>query len=164
MQPSSHSFSRTLTKIVSSSPSHWKSYNSTYVTSPRFLSASLANCVHDLKSLFIHSSSAQPRVSSQSFMMLSLRAASRVSRSTRVRSSLRQLRHESTNTSNSSSSGASSLSQSLIGGLAGGGLVFLGGYTYYHFSGNQRFEASTRFHLMLTTYRSKKHCQYCQKG
>ncbi|CAD6577974.1 MAG: hypothetical protein ASARMPRED_008478 [Alectoria sarmentosa] len=66
--------------------------------------------------------------------MLSLRAASRASRSTRVRSSLRQLRHESANTSNSSSS-ASSLSQSLIGGLAGGGLVFLGGYTYYHFSG-----------------------------
>ncbi|CAF9903142.1 MAG: hypothetical protein ALECFALPRED_000145 [Alectoria fallacina] len=67
--------------------------------------------------------------------MLSLRAASRVSLSTRVRSSLRQIRHESTNTSNSSSGGTSSLSQSLIGGLAGGGLVFLGGYTYYHFSG-----------------------------
>ena len=163
MQLSSQSFSCTLTKIVSFSPSRWKYYNSTYVTSPRFLSASSANCVHDLKSLLIHSSSAHPQLSSQSFMMLSLRAASRASRSTRVRSSLRQLRHESANTSNSSSS-ASSLSQSLIGGLAGGGLVFLGGYTYYHFSGNQRFEVSTRFHLMLTTYRSKKPCQYCQKG
>lgn len=164
MQPSSHSFSRTLTKIVSSSHSHWNCYNSTYVTSPRFLSASSANCLHDFKSLFVHSSSAQPRLPSQSFMMLSLRAASRVSLSTRVRSSLRQIRHESTNTSNSSSGGTSSLSQSLIGGLAGGGLVFLGGYTYYHFSGNQGFEVSTLSHLMLTTYRSKKPCQYCQKG
>ncbi|KAM0803618.1 hypothetical protein BDR22DRAFT_41780 [Usnea florida] len=71
--------------------------------------------------------------------MLSLRAASRLSRTTCVRSSLRQIRHES-NTSNSSSGG---LSQSLIGGLAGGGLVFLGGYTYYHYSGKQSFGAKT---------------------
>ena len=78
--------------------------------------------------------------------MLSLRAASRVSRTTCVRS-LRQLRHESTNASNSSSSGGTnSLSQSLLGGLAGGGLVFLGGYTYYHFSGNELFEVSTACH------------------
>lgn len=76
--------------------------------------------------------------------MLRLRAANRVSRTICVRSSLRQLRHESTNTSNSSSSSGSSLSQSLIGGLAGGGLVFLGGYTYYHFSGAKNLVNTAR--------------------
>ena len=75
---------------------------------------------------------------SKSSIMLSLRAASRLSRTTCVRS-FRQLRHESTNASKSSPS-TSSLSQSLIGGLAGGGLVFLGGYSYYHFSGIKLFE------------------------
>ena len=73
-------------------------------------------------------------------MMLSLRAANRASRALPLRSFLRQLRHESTNTSNPTSSAGSGLSQSLIGGLAGGGLVFLGGYSYYHFSGNKSFE------------------------
>ena len=86
-----------------------------------------------------------PLLQTKPSIMLSLRMASRVSRTNCVRS-LRQLRHESTNASNSSTSGGSSLSQSLIGGLAGGGLVFLGGYTYYHFSGNDLFEVSTAFH------------------
>ena len=83
--------------------------------------------------------------------MFSLRAASRVSRITCVRSSLRQIRHDS-NTSNSTSGG---LSQSLIGGLAGGGLVFLGGYTYYHFSGKQFLEAPISYQRFLH-YNSKR--------
>ena len=75
-------------------------------------------------------------------MMLSLRAANRASRAVPLRCFLRQLRHESTSTSNTTSGGGSGLSQSLIGGLAGGGLVFLGGYSYYHFSGKISFEVS----------------------
>ncbi|MCJ1454416.1 hypothetical protein MMC28_004769 [Mycoblastus sanguinarius] len=62
--------------------------------------------------------------------MLNLRAASRVSRNLPLRLANRQLRHESTTTSSSSS-----FSPSLIGGLAGGGLVLFGGYGWYHFSG-----------------------------
>ncbi|KAK3175202.1 hypothetical protein OEA41_002448 [Lepraria neglecta] len=65
--------------------------------------------------------------------MSSFRVASRLSRTIRVQPALRQLRHESTQSSSSSSGG--SFSPSLIGGLTGGGLVFLGGYGWYHFSG-----------------------------
>ncbi|KAL8748742.1 MAG: hypothetical protein Q9184_007114, partial [Pyrenodesmia sp. 2 TL-2023] len=52
---------------------------------------------------------------------------------------LRQIRRESTNASPASSSttpsSGGSTTQALIGGLAGGALVFAGGYSYYHFSG-----------------------------
>ena len=81
--------------------------------------------------------------------MLSLRVASRASRTLSVRSSLRQLRHESTGTSNTTSGGGGGLSQSLVGGLAGGGLVFLGGYGYYHFSGNTSVEVSIGYHTSV---------------
>ena len=81
--------------------------------------------------------------------MLSLRAASRASRSIPLRTSLRQLRHESTSTSNTTSSGG--LSQSLVAGLAGGGLVFAGGYAYYHFSGNQSFKVSIGYHTSVAS-------------
>jgi len=65
-------------------------------------------------------------------IMSTLKAASRASRNLRVGSTLRQLRHESTNAPNFSSS---SHTPSIVAGLAGGGLVFLGGYGWYHFSG-----------------------------
>ena len=82
--------------------------------------------------------------------MLGLRAAGRVSRTLALRSSFRQLRHESTGISNyntgGGSGGGSSLSHGLVGGLAGGGLVFLGGYAYYHFSGNKSLEVSIGYH------------------
>ena len=78
--------------------------------------------------------------------MISVRAASRVSRAGCLRSSFRQIRHDSTSTSTSH---GSSLSQSLVGGLAGGGLVFLGGYAYYHFSGNTSFEVTIGYHMFI---------------
>ena len=84
--------------------------------------------------------------------MLSLRAANRASRALPLRSLLRQLRHESTNTSNTTSSRGSGLSQSLVAGLAGGGLVFLGGYSYYHFSGNQSLEVSIGYQTSLALH------------
>ena len=83
----------------------------------------------------------------QPFIMINLRAASRVSRTVCLRSSFRQIRHESTSTSSSSS--GSSLSQSIAGGLAGGGLVFLSGYAYYHFSGNTSFEVTIGYHIFM---------------
>lgn len=69
----------------------------------------------------------------KSSVMSTFRATSRVARSLPVRSSFRQIRKEST--TSSASPPQSGISHGLIGGLAGGGLVFLGGYTYYHFSG-----------------------------
>ncbi|KAK4693378.1 hypothetical protein P7C71_g4013, partial [Lecanoromycetidae sp. Uapishka_2] len=72
--------------------------------------------------------------------MSTLRAVSRVSRNVRVSPAFRQIRHESTNASNPSSSGSgNSHTSSIIAGLAGGGLVFLGGYGWYHFSGAKTF-------------------------
>ncbi|KAL8929976.1 MAG: hypothetical protein Q9208_001120 [Pyrenodesmia sp. 3 TL-2023] len=67
------------------------------------------------------------------------RIALRVPRTLRSGPYLRQIRRESANASPTSSSTAqssgSSTTQALIGGLAGGALVFAGGYSYYHFSG-----------------------------
>ncbi|KAL2044890.1 hypothetical protein N7G274_002665 [Stereocaulon virgatum] len=65
--------------------------------------------------------------------MSCFRVASRLSRTVRVQPVLCQIRHESTQ-SLSSSSGVG-FSPALIGGIAGGGLVLLGGYGWYHFSG-----------------------------
>lgn len=70
--------------------------------------------------------------------MSSFRVASRLSRTIRVQPALRQLRHESTQSSSSSSGG--SFSPSLTGGLVGGGLVSLVGYGWYHFSGNHSID------------------------
>ena len=64
--------------------------------------------------------------------MISSRAVTRTARNVRVRPFIHQLRSES---SSSASSNSSHISQAIVGGLCGGGLVFLGGYGYYHFSG-----------------------------
>ena len=64
--------------------------------------------------------------------MLASRTAVRATRVLRVRPTLRNARLESTS---SSSSGGSSFTPALIGGVAGGAITFLGGYSYYHFSG-----------------------------
>lgn len=68
--------------------------------------------------------------------MLASRTAVRATRVLRVRSTLRNARYESTSTS---SAGGSSFSPALIGGVAGGAITFLGGYTWYHFSGVKTF-------------------------
>ncbi len=60
-----------------------------------------------------------------------LRAATR---GLKLRTVIRQARHESTSSSTNTSS-SSHLGPSLIGGLAGGTLVFLGGYAWYRQSG-----------------------------
>ncbi|KAI9716925.1 MAG: hypothetical protein M1812_005074 [Candelaria pacifica] len=66
--------------------------------------------------------------------MNTARLALRSSRSLRFRSSnLRQTRLNSSTSQSSTSN--SHLGPGVIGGLAGGGLVFLAGYGYYHFSG-----------------------------
>lgn len=62
--------------------------------------------------------------------MLSSRAAIRTARNVRTTPTFRQLRFEST-----SSAPPSSINHGVVGGIAGGGLVFLIGYGYYHFSG-----------------------------
>ena len=66
--------------------------------------------------------------------MISSRTSLRVTRSFRFRTPVRQARFESSSSSSTNSS-SSHLVPSLIGGLAGGTLVFLGGYTWYHQSG-----------------------------
>lgn len=63
--------------------------------------------------------------------MMSSKVVIRTARNVRVNPFLRQLRSESS----SSAASNSSVSQGIVGGLVGGGLVFLGGYSYYHFSG-----------------------------
>lgn len=68
--------------------------------------------------------------------MLASRSAVRATRVLRVRPTLRNARFESTSTS---STGGSSFSPALIGGVAGGAFTFLGGYTWYHFSGVKTF-------------------------
>ena len=65
--------------------------------------------------------------------MISSRTAFRATRSVRLRAAVRQARHESSSSSTNNSN--SHLVPSLIGGLAGGTLVFLGGYTWYRQSG-----------------------------
>ncbi|KAL8932436.1 MAG: hypothetical protein Q9211_006316 [Gyalolechia sp. 1 TL-2023] len=71
--------------------------------------------------------------------MSTFRATSRVARKLRSSPILRQIRYESATASSPSStkapSSGSNLNQALIGGLAGGGVVLLGGYSYYYFSG-----------------------------
>ncbi|KAI4266509.1 MAG: hypothetical protein L6R35_006939 [Caloplaca aegaea] len=75
--------------------------------------------------------------------MSTTRVAGRVSRTFHPARSIRQVRHESVNASPSTSSAAQSSggisSHALVGGLAGGALVFLGGYGWYHFSGMKTF-------------------------
>lgn len=71
--------------------------------------------------------------------MSTFRAASRVTRGLPIRSSVRQLRNETTSTARPQSG----ISPGVIGGLVGGGAVFLGGYTYYHFSGKHPSQAVT---------------------
>lgn len=73
--------------------------------------------------------------------MYSYRVATRVSRNLPVRSSFRQIRHETTTSPSSSGGSGSSFPPGAVGGLVGGGAVFLAGYTYYHFSG-ESFETS----------------------
>ncbi|SLM33626.1 hypothetical protein MPH_05245 [Lasallia pustulata] len=68
--------------------------------------------------------------------MLASRTAVRATRVLRARSILRNARFESTS---SSSTGGSSFFPALIGGAAGGAVTFLGGYTWYHFSGVKTF-------------------------
>ena len=65
--------------------------------------------------------------------MIASRIVPRATRSLRLRSVLRQARHEST--SSSSTTSGSHIGPSLIGGLAGGTLVFVGGYAWYRQSG-----------------------------
>ncbi|KAL8995144.1 MAG: hypothetical protein Q9188_006880 [Gyalolechia gomerana] len=71
--------------------------------------------------------------------MSTCRATNRVARKLRPSPILRQIRYESENASPASStkaqSSGSSLGHAVVGGLAGGAVVFLGGYSYYHFSG-----------------------------
>ena len=74
------------------------------------------------------------------FGMSAFRIASRLPRNLRVQPILRQIRHDSTNPSGSSNNGG--ISPGIIGGLVGGGIVFVGGYTYYHFSGKFTIEVS----------------------
>ncbi|KAL8796824.1 MAG: hypothetical protein Q9195_000907 [Heterodermia aff. obscurata] len=79
--------------------------------------------------------------------MICSRAITRTARNVRVKTFTHQLRSES---SSSASSNSSPISQAIVGGLCGGGLVFLGGYGYYHFSGaktiiNTAHEASASF-------------------
>ena len=64
--------------------------------------------------------------------MICSRAITRSVRNVRVKPFTHQLRSES---SGSASSNSSHVSQAIVGGLCGGGLVLLGGYGYYHFSG-----------------------------
>ena len=79
--------------------------------------------------------------------MLCSRVITRTARNVRVKPFTHQLRSES---SSSASSNSSHVSQAIVGGLCGGGLVLLGGYGYYHFSGaktliNTAHEASASF-------------------
>ncbi|KAL8937877.1 MAG: hypothetical protein Q9216_004203 [Gyalolechia sp. 2 TL-2023] len=71
--------------------------------------------------------------------MSTFRATNTVARRIRFTPVLRQIRYESANASPASpakaQSSGSSLNQALIGGLAGGAFVLLGGYSYYHLSG-----------------------------
>ncbi|CAF9909078.1 MAG: hypothetical protein HETSPECPRED_008820 [Heterodermia speciosa] len=74
-------------------------------------------------------------------------AIARTARNVRPKVFTHQLRSES---SSSASPNGSHISQAIVGGLCGGGLVFLGGYGYYHFSGaktliNTAHEASASF-------------------
>ncbi|CAG8982832.1 hypothetical protein HYALB_00006642 [Hymenoscyphus albidus] len=59
------------------------------------------------------------------------RAAARTLRTTRPAQKSNQFRHASTNQQAAAAGGSSGL----VGGLAGGALVFTAGYSYYHFSG-----------------------------
>ena len=63
--------------------------------------------------------------------MLASRVSARAARAVRVQPTIRQLRQESTKANAS----GSSISQGVVGGLVGGGAVFLIGYGYYYFSG-----------------------------
>ena len=79
--------------------------------------------------------------------MICSRAIARTARNVRPKAFTHQLRSES---SSSASPNGSHISQAIVGGLCGGGLVFLGGYGYYHFSGaktliNTAHEASASF-------------------
>lgn len=67
--------------------------------------------------------------------MIGLRASAlRASRQSRNTIARRNVRFQS-NTPSTSSSNSTINRDALIGGIVGGSLVFLGGYTYYHFSG-----------------------------
>ena len=71
--------------------------------------------------------------------MSTLGIATKATRKLRPGPVLRQRFYASTTgLSGSGSAGQSGLTHGLVGGLAGGGLVFLGGYSYYHFSGKFR--------------------------
>ena len=67
--------------------------------------------------------------------MSSFRAASTATRHVRVQPFFRQLRRETSAASTLSKNNGGHFYPALLGGAAGGSLVFLGGYTYYHFSG-----------------------------
>ena len=69
--------------------------------------------------------------------MICSRAVTRTARNVRVRPFTHQLRSKSSSSASSTSS--SHASQAVVGGLCGGGLVFLGCYGYYHFSGAKSF-------------------------
>lgn len=93
-----------------------------------------------------------PKHSQLQFLsMIASRTAIRSARILRVRSNLRNVRQNSTTPSASPNhSGNASYTPALVGGMAGGALVFLGGYSYYHFSGaktlvNTAHETKTRF-------------------
>ncbi|PMD48221.1 hypothetical protein L207DRAFT_559925 [Hyaloscypha variabilis F] len=64
-------------------------------------------------------------------MIASRTVARATARQLRPRNAHRQLRFATTNQQTATVGGSSGL----VGGLAGGGLVFLAGYAYYHFSG-----------------------------
>ena len=66
--------------------------------------------------------------------MISSRSAIRTARYVRLNPFLRHSRLKST-----SSAPSSNLNPAIIGGLIGGGTVFLGGYAYYHISGWRTF-------------------------
>lgn len=63
------------------------------------------------------------------------RTAARSSRSARI--NFRQIRQESTTSSNKTTPTNSHVTSALIGGITGGSLVFLGAYGWYHYSGTK---------------------------
>jgi len=86
--------------------------------------------------------------------MITSRTVVRSARTLRVRSTnLRNVRHNTTTSSNTTPNANSGMSQALVGGVTGGSLVFLAGYGYYHYSGaktlvNTAHETKAKFDSM----------------
>ncbi|KAI9880232.1 MAG: hypothetical protein M1830_004576 [Pleopsidium flavum] len=90
--------------------------------------------------------------------MIASRTAIRSTRILRVRSSIRSVRHNSTTPTTPNHSSNASYTPALVGGMAGGALVFLGGYTYYYFSGaktlvNTAHETKAKFESLSQRFK-----------